>query len=141
MFDDADLRLLADHLLPGTSPATALVRRIPWSWHSLGDGDRATLARAIDAYVEHFNTTHVTSDDDTVPQCWRLHPGLADDLAVMLWLWYTAYLDPAARLPDVADYVSRHVPSFATRLNRHLGRSPAECRAGQHPKRWRSSAM
>lgn len=138
-FDLADLELL---LARYDTPASASQpRRPPWTWTALERSERAALARLIDVFVSTYNQVHAITEGELVPPCWRRHPGLAAELAVQVWLWYYAHLDPKAASPALAsDYYGRHLPGFRARLDRLLGVSPGECRRGEHPQTWRKDA-
>ncbi|TDQ00605.1 hypothetical protein EV186_102466 [Labedaea rhizosphaerae] len=38
---------------------------------------------------------------------------------------------------QAAEYYLRYLPGFQSRLDEMLGRSPMECRQGNHPSSWR----
>jgi hypothetical protein len=134
-FDDDDLELLLalfDQPTISDDP-----RRPPWTWSVLHTDERIALGRMIDVWVDTFNHVHATDPTDLVPPCWRRHPGLATELAVQVWLWYTAHIHPQTTPLIAGDYYLRHLPGFRGRLGHLLGSSPPECRRGQHPSTWR----
>lgn len=132
---DADLALLlARYETPDTPDER---RRPPWTWPALDRTERAGLARMIDIWVDSYNRVHATSEDDLLPPCWRQHPGLATELAVQVWHWYAIHTDPRATVAAAAEFYGRHLPGFRGRVDHMLGRSPGECRSGQHPSSWR----
>jgi hypothetical protein len=138
-FDLADLELLLARY--DTPTDTTQARRPPWTWTALDPAERAALARLIDVFVHSYNQVHAITEDELIPPCWRRHPGLAAELAVQVWLWYSVHLDPHTASPTLAaEYYLRHLPGFRHRLNRLLGISPGECRRGQHPASWRTDA-
>lgn len=138
-FDQADLELLLTRY--DTPTSTEQPRRPPWTWAALERSERAALARMIEVFVSAYNQVHAITEDELVPPCWRWHPGLATELAVHIWLWYAAHLDPTTSPTLAADYYNRHLPSFQNRLDRLLGISPGECRRGEHPNTWRKDAQ
>lgn len=111
-----------------------------WAWSALDDDERAALARVVEVYVATYNAVYAVTEDELIPPCWRHHPGLAHELAVQLWLWYWANMDPKATPGMAGDYHGRHLPGFRSRVDRLLGKSPKECRRGDHPETWRKSA-
>jgi hypothetical protein len=115
-------------------------RRAPWVWSLLNDNERAALARMIDVYAVTYNAVHAVTEDELIPPCWRQHAGLAHELAVQLWLWYWANIDPKATPAAAGDYLGRHLPGFRSRVDRLLGKSPKECRRGDHVDTWRKTA-
>ena len=134
-FDKADLEtLLALYDTTGSD------RRPPWTWSVLDVRERAALARMIDVWVDTYNHVHVTKISDIIPSCWRSHPALATELAVQVWLWYTAHIHPQTAPLIAGDYYLRHLPGFRTRVSSMLGTSPPECRRGEHPASWRDDA-
>lgn len=137
-FDTADLQLLL--ALYEQQPRPGGPRRPPWTWPALDETERAALARMIDVWADTYNHVHAITPTELIPPCWRLHPALASELAIQLWLWYFVHLDPAAT-PVLADeYHLRRLPAFRSRLDRLLGASPGECRRGEHPPSWRRDA-
>lgn len=138
-FDLADLELLLERY--DTPASASQPRRPPWTWTALERSERAALARMIDVYVSTYNHVHAITENELVPPCWRQHPGLATELAVQVWLWYFAHLDPNTSPAIAGDYYGRHLPGFRSRLDRLLGVSPGECRRGEHPDTWRTDAQ
>jgi hypothetical protein len=135
-FNDDDLELLLT--LYNAADSEDQPRRPPWTWSALNRDERAALARMIDVWVDTYNHIHATTPTDLIPPCWRQHPALATELAVQLWLWYTAHIHPQTTPLIAGDYYLRHLPGFRTRLDHTLGASPPECRQGQHPHTWRT---
>jgi hypothetical protein len=135
--DAADVDLL---LARYNAPADEGPRGAAWAWSALNDEERTALARVIDVFVATYNTVYAVTEDELIPPCWRHHAGLAHELAVQLWLWYWANLDPKATPAIAGDYHGRHLPGFRSRVDRLLGKSPKECRRGDHPDTWRKSA-
>lgn len=137
-FSEEDLVvLLARYDDPGNEQSP---RRPPWTWSALTPAEAGAMARLVDVYVETYNHVHAVTEDDVIAPCWRLHPGLATELAVQVWLYYAAHLDTKATPMLAADFYGRHLPGFRSRIDRLLGRSPGECRAGQHRDTWRKGA-
>jgi len=120
--------------------ATGQQRRPPWNWSALTAQERIILVEAVDEWVDTFNTVVAVREDDLIPPCWSEHADLADELAVLLWLRYGAYLHRDATPVRAADYRMRFLPSFRSRLDNMLGISPRECRLGRHPHSWRADA-
>lgn len=137
-FDADDLDRL---LVLFNTPATGkLPRRPPWTWSALTRDERGALARMIDVWVDTYNHVHAVAFPELIPACWRRHPGLASELAVQVWVWYTAHIHPQTTPLIAGDYYLRHLPGFRARVDRLLGASPAECRRGDHPDTWRGDA-
>ncbi|MGH3709281.1 MAG: hypothetical protein ACRDRQ_14520 [Pseudonocardiaceae bacterium] len=137
-FDLADLELLLTRY--DTPDSAEQPRRPPWTWTALDRAERAALARMVEVFVSHYNHVHAITGKELIPPCWRRHPGLAAELAVQVWMWYYAHLDPKASPALASDYYGRHLPGFRSRLDRLLGVSPGECRRGEHPDTWRKDA-
>jgi len=133
-FDEADLALLLALYNNTDEPL-----RRPWCWSALTGPEREALARMIDVYVASYNHVQAIDTTDIIPPCWRQHAGLAWELAVQVWLWYQSYMDPKATPAAAAELHGRHLPGFRTRLARLLGRDPNDCRANQHPSKWRKA--
>ncbi|MFT7835716.1 hypothetical protein Q5530_06170 [Saccharothrix sp. BKS2] len=117
----------------------AAVRRTPWTWAALSDEEAAALRRTVWRWVADYNLVHAVSSGERIPDCWELHPGLAHDLAVMVWVYYDTHHDPRSTPLMAGDYHLRYLPAFRARLDRLLGSDPAGCRAGEHPVSWRTS--
>jgi hypothetical protein len=113
-------------------------RRSPWTWSLRSPEEAAALGDLIGAFVACFNETFASSEDDLIPPCWAHHPALATELAAHIWLWHAAHHDPQPGTGLSGDYYLRHLPGFRSRITATLGRSPTECRQGQHPDTWRS---
>lgn len=113
-------------------------RRPPWTWSILTKTEAAALEVVVAQFVESYNEVHATAPRHLIPPCWPHHPGLAVELAALAWTWYAAHVDPAATAHQVAEYYERYLPGFRNRMNDMLGRSPMECRQGNHPDSWRS---
>lgn len=134
-FDPDDLALLLERY--DTPASDNEPRRPPWTWPALNHQERLALARMIDTWAETYNYIHAITPNELIPPCWREHPALATELAVQLWLWYTAHMDPRTTPLIAGDYYLRHLPGFRSRLDRLLGTSPGECRRDEHPTTWR----
>lgn len=112
-------------------------RVTPWTWIALTDPDRDALAEFAAHWVDHHNRIYAVAEDQLIPPCWRQHPRLAVELAVMAWMWYSAHHDPTGIVERAGEFYLRHLPGFHSRLPALLGRSPSECGEGQHPPTWR----
>ncbi|HET9139274.1 hypothetical protein [Actinophytocola sp.] len=133
--DGDDLaQLLSHYHQPGKDRQP---RRPPWTWSARPAAEQAALARLIELWVASYNQVHAITPAELIPPCWPQHPALATELAVQLWLWYAAHLDPRTTPAIAGEYYLRHLPGFRTRLDRLLGVSPGECRRGEHPRTWR----
>lgn len=105
----------------------------PWAWPNLAADEAADLDNALDAFVHTYNRIHVSVLDEVIPQCWRLHPALAQEMPVQFWAWWCAYIDIKAALAAALEYYNKNLPQFQTRLATGLlGKSAANCRKGQH---------
>lgn len=138
-FSQADLDLLLEHYTPSTNKDgdDTGPHAPPWSFAARSGKEIAALGRLIDVYVATYNRMLATTVREIVPPCWRHHPGLAHDLAVQVWLYYAAFLHDKATPSAAADFHTRHLPAFRARIDGWLGRSPGECRKGNHPTEWR----
>lgn len=119
--------------------APGAIRRAPWTWSALSESESGALTRTAQRWVDDYNVVHAVNHRETVPVCWFRHPGLAHDLAVMVWVYFGSHHDRRATPHLAADYHLRHLPGFRSRLDHLLGSDPASCRAGRHPASWRSS--
>ncbi|CRK59270.1 hypothetical protein [Alloactinosynnema sp. L-07] len=113
-------------------------RRPPWTWSLRTQHERDALAGMIAEFVACFNTVYASDVEELIPPCWPHHPALATELAVHIWLWYEAHHDSGAGTGVSGDYYLRHLPGLRSRIAATLGRSPSECRQGQHPDSWRT---
>lgn len=135
-FTDADTAALVDLF---TGPAQDNEpQRPPWTWSALTSDERLALGRAIDDWTTTFNHVFATAPAHLIPPCWRLHPGLATELAVHIWLWYQAHRADNASITHAAEYYLRHLPGFRSRITEALGETAAECRRLEHPRNWRA---
>jgi hypothetical protein len=117
----------------------AAVRRTPWTWAALSDEQAAALRRTVRQWVADYNAVHAVTSRELIPGCWPLHPGLAHDLSVMVWVYYDSHHDRRSTPLMAGDYHLRYLPGFRSRLDHWLGSDPASCRAGEHPVSWRTS--
>ncbi len=104
----------------------------PWAWTNLDASEELLLDQALDEFVEHYNRIHVAVLEEVIPQCWRKHPALAQELPVQFWAWWASHIDVRATVPVALEYYSRSLPGFQTRLPKLLGRGATNCRKGQH---------
>lgn len=116
----------------------AAVRRTPWTWSVLSQEESAALKRMVRRWVADYNVVHAVTSRELIPDCWPLHPGLAYDLAVMVWVYYDTHHDRRTTPLMAGDYHLRYLPGFRSRLDHLLGSDPAGCRAGEHPASWRT---
>lgn len=142
-----DSRSMADSFL-GISPEHVQHMRIlatradprsttrpPWTWASLTSDETEWIDAALEHFVNAYNHTHVTQLEDVIPPCWRLHPGLSQELPVQLWAWWAAHLDEQSPILAALEYYDRHMPSFQYRLRSVLlGKGAVNCRKGSHAK-------
>ncbi|KOX27067.1 hypothetical protein ADK67_14680 [Saccharothrix sp. NRRL B-16348] len=117
----------------------AAIRRTPWTWAALSEKEAAALRRTVRRWVADYNAVHAVTSRELIPDCWELHPGLAHDLAVMMWVYYDSHHDRRSTPLMAGDYHLRYLPGFRSRLNHLLGSDPASCRAGAHPASWRTT--
>ncbi|MFE9751013.1 hypothetical protein ACFYOT_39425 [Saccharothrix saharensis] len=117
----------------------AAVRRTPWTWAALSHEEAAALRRTVRRWVADYNLVHAVSSRELIPDCWPQHPGLAYDLAVMVWVYYDSHHDRRTSPLMAGDYHLRYLPGFRSRLDRWLGSDPTSCRAGEHPASWRAT--
>ena len=104
----------------------------PWCWVNLNATEAALLDQALDEFVEHYNRIRATVVDEVIPQCWRKHPALAQELPVQFWTWWAANIDVRATIAAVNEYHSRGLPGFQSRLPKLIGKGATNCRKGQH---------
>jgi hypothetical protein len=116
----------------------AAIRRTAWTWAALPEKEVAALRRTVRRWVADYNAVHAVTSREFIPDCWELHPGLAHDLAVMVWVYYDTHHDARSTPLMAGDYHLRYLPAFRSRLDHLLGSDPASCRAGEHPASWRS---
>lgn len=131
-FDPADVEMLLE--LFEHDPKSEQPARFPWTWSALTAAEAAALARLVETYVSTYNRVLATTVAEIVPPCWRRHEGLATELAVQVWLYYTVHHHAKATPTAAAEFYGRHLPGFRGRVDKHLGRSPIECRRGEHPE-------
>ena len=137
LFTDPFQQLLQDYW-PDQPKTTK--RRPPWTWSILSATERLALTSRIGDWVDNYNRCYAVEAEQLIPPCWPKHPWLAHELAVMTWLWYSAHRDPTATAERAGEFYLRYLPGFRSRLPGTLGRSPVECRKGQHPDTWRRDA-
>lgn len=118
----------------------AAIRRTPWTWAALSEKEAAALRRTVRRWVADYNAVHAVTSRELIPACWELHPGLAHDLAVTVWVYYDTHHDRRSTPLMAGDYHLRYLPAFRARLDHLLGSDPAGCRAGEHPASWRTSS-
>ena len=104
----------------------------PWAWTNLDATEGLLLDQALDEFVEHYNRIHVAVLEEVIPQCWRKHPALAQELPVQFWAWWASHIDVRATVPTAVEYYTRSLPTFQTRLPKLLGKGATSCRKGHH---------
>jgi len=137
LFTDPDQHLMQNYW-PDQPKTTK--RQPPWTWAALNAPECHALASMIGDWVSSFNRCYAVEAEQLIPPCWSKHPWLAYELSVLTWLWYSAHRDPTATAERAGEYYLRYLPGFRARLSATLGRSPVECRKGQHPNSWRQAA-
>ena len=121
------LRMLAARTDP-KDPGTP-----PWAWVNLTADQAECLDSALDEFVETYNRIHATVVEEVIPQCWRRHPPLAQQLPVQLWAWWASHIAVTATVATAVDYYAKTLPDFQGRLSKLLGKGAATCRKGTHP--------
>lgn len=106
--------------------------RPPWSWTNLTETEAQHLDQVLDPFVDTYNLTLTTTVEDVIPGCWRLHPGLVQEMPVQFWGWWSAHRDPKSTSLAALEYHNRHLPAFHQRLPKLLGRGASVCRKGNH---------
>lgn len=124
-------------LLQPPGPKEQRDHRPPWTWHALDPSERATLEDLVHNWVATYNRTLATSVKELVPPCWLQHKGLAVELPVMVWHWFSVHRSSAAQVSAAGEFYARHLPAFRGRVAGYLGDSAEDCRAGNHPQDWR----
>ena len=104
----------------------------PWCWVNLNTTESALLDQALEEFVEHYNRIHACVVEEVIPQCWRKHPALTQELPVQFWSWWASHIDVRATLPVALEYYSRGLPGFQTRLPKLIGKGATNCRKGNH---------
>jgi len=104
----------------------------PWAWPNLNPSEAALTDVALDDFVETFNRIHATVVEEVIPQCWRRHPPLAQQLPVQLWAWWASHIAVTATVATAVDYYAKTLPDFQGRLSKLLGKGAATCRKGTH---------
>ena len=127
LFDD--IRRLARRLDP-KDPSTP-----PWAWTNLTSEEANWLDAALDGFVDDYNHTYIATIEEIIPACWRLHPALVHELPVQFWSWWAAHLDPRGSINQAADYYTRILPAFHSRVSgKLLGPGAVNCRKGNHAR-------
>ncbi len=129
-----DLEILLETYETG-QPGEA--RRRPWTWASLTEPQAEALDRLVDAFTVVYNQVVVTDPAEIVPPCWRQHPRLKDELAVLVWLYYQAHLDARSTPIAAGEFRTRYLRAFTSSVPSWLGISGKECRRGRHDPVWR----
>lgn len=110
-----------------TQPNTLPVP-IVWSAHT--PADQALFLEELDLWVDWL-TDRYRLDHRTVPNCWREHPELLEELSALHLAWQGAFATSAA--PDEALRWHEHFAAAGLRLNDWVARTG--CRPGAHRSR------
>ncbi|RAS59546.1 hypothetical protein C8D87_114158 [Lentzea atacamensis] len=87
----------------------------------------------VDNFAAWYNVTFVGVDGSRarpIPPCWRQHPGLAMEIAVLAYSWRAANIGPNASERDAQQWLHQWRPGFADRLTRDWVHS--DCLDGDH---------
>lgn len=111
----------------------------PWVWsaptvtpHDDSGGEQDPLVTA-DNFVSWYNSTFAGvegSRSKSIPPCWRHHPGLVVEVAVLTQTWLMANTGPAANARDAQQWLHQWRPGFAERCTRDWAH--ADCFDGEH---------
>lgn len=112
----------------------------PWALPSLTDKLADELADAIADFVGHLNGVHAISDQELVPGCWPLHPGLVHDLAALYAGWVEIHQGLGGTAERAMYWHQRWLPGFYDRLPRLLGGKMTGCTVSLHREGWRPAA-
>lgn len=100
---------------------------LAWSWSTLTLTQARELRELLDKFVARYNATWAVLTSELIPACWPLHPGLADELAVLHAVHVHLFESALAPATDAAGWFSRTLPEFQERLPRWLGDSASRC--------------
>lgn len=101
----------------------------PWNLPELGDKLQGLVLGWLDDVVMWHNHSYAWQEEQIIPACWRLHPGLALDLAALAFGRIDAYATATAA------YVGRwhsDWDDFQRRMTGALGDGGRDCRRGDH---------
>ncbi|MFD6417026.1 hypothetical protein [Streptomyces sp. NPDC060194] len=102
----------------------------PWDLGALTPELAAPMPAWLDAVCRWLNSRYAWQPHDVIPPCWAKHEGLAYEIVALAFA-------RADALPDAGSAVLWHEQygRFLIRIQKALGRSGDECRAGRHEDR------
>lgn len=112
----------------------------PWNLPELDDKLQGLVLGWLDDVVMWLNHSYAWQEEQVIPACWHLHPGLALDLAALSFGRIDAYATATAA------YVGRwhsDWEDFQRRMISALGDGGRDCRRGEHtqPSRYTGDAV
>jgi hypothetical protein len=105
----------------------------------LSTEEREELLQACENFITDYNATYAYVEEEIIPPCWLLHPGLAKEIPARMWLHHATHHGTKSTPTMIVDYYNRHLPGFRSRIEKMLGQQPKECQKGQHSATWRSN--
>lgn len=99
-------------------------QQAPWCVHQppdLEEDDDSDGLDPLDRWVEWANQIYRHQNWEPerllVPVCWRVHPGLAAEVATLMWTWQRAFVDAAATADAAQNWHDRWLPGYLGRLS------------------------
>ena len=86
----------------------------PWNWRALDREDAAALWQELADWVGWLCGRYPLAD--VLPQCWRRHPELVEELTAVYVAWQAAYELPGANPTAPAEWHDRWLPGLEHRL-------------------------
>lgn len=114
---------------PDTGEITTSLLVRPWDLAALTGDLEPAVWGWLDNVVMWLNYAYAWQDEQTIPACWPLHPGLANDLAALAFGRIDAYQT------STAAYVGRwhsDLEDLHRRMAAGLGENRRDCLKGDH---------
>lgn len=116
-----DVNNLAQALAALTSTQGSKKGPCPWAWRYLTDQNQAeTLWAQVGDFAAWLQRTYLDEAhiEVNLPQCWRQHPLLVEELTALMLAWQAAYTDGSTEPnADPAYWHERYLPDFLSRLH------------------------
>lgn len=112
------------------SADAALIRPAPWDIGALPSKLREPLHPWLDRVARWLNTTYAWQPQHVIPPCWDRHDEIPYEVGAVAFARFDAYADAGSTIVWHEQY-----DRFITRMNKALGPSAEQCRAGKHEQR------
>jgi hypothetical protein len=121
---------------PAPAPAAAEAAAGAWAvrawwWPALDPDATAVAWQRLEAWVSHALLARHPQHARVLLACWRVHPGVVDELTALRAAWHDAYTNPRAAPTAAADWLARRLPDTITRITAAFTMAGCRIEGGQ----------